>query len=146
MKVENLKQKEAFEYYYSLGDKRNCSRVADEFQVSERTVYNWSKWFKWQERLQERDIKNADKLAEQTDETILNAKSKYIALIQDTLQEYRRALKSGDIKFKSALDLERLAKLELSLREEEKKDSRKFEVIIRDATAEDVKHDFLEEI
>lgn len=118
-KIETLRQKKAFEFYYILGNDRNCSKVSEEFQVSERTVYYWSKWYNWQVRVQERDLMNGQKLEEKTNETILEAKSKYLKIIKQTLQEYERALNSGSIKINSVQDLERLARLEMSLRVEE---------------------------
>ncbi len=39
-RTENLRQKSAFEYYYTL-DNRSCSKVAEKFQVCLRTVFNW---------------------------------------------------------------------------------------------------------
>ena len=116
---ENLKHFETFEYYYSLGSARSCSQVAENFNISERTVYNWSKWFKWKQRIKDRDINNAKKLEEKTDTTLLETKTKYLVVIQATLYQYMKSLKSGNIRVNSVTDLEKLAKLELFLRDGE---------------------------
>ena len=116
---ENLKHLETFEYYYSLGFARSCSQVAENFNISERTVYNWSKWFKWKQRVKDRDINNAKELEEKTNTTLLEAKTKYLVVIQATLYQYMKSLKSGNIRVNSVTDLEKLAKLELFLRDGE---------------------------
>ncbi len=54
-KTETERQKQAFEYYYALGSKRKYRLVADEFNVSPSTIKNWSRDFKWRQRLEERD-------------------------------------------------------------------------------------------
>lgn len=138
IRTETPKQKEAFEYYVSLDKKRSCSKVAEEFQVSQRTIFNWSKWFNWQERIKLRDIQNGKKLEEKTDETLVEAKTKYLNIIQDTLQEYKQALKSGDIKINSVQDLERLVRLEMSLRHEEATDEDKVINIVFKRTAKNI--------
>ncbi|MDP3013118.1 MAG: hypothetical protein Q8M92_02665 [Candidatus Subteraquimicrobiales bacterium] len=120
---ENLTHHNAFDYYYSQGDAltvdEKITRVSSEFNRSKSTIYMWKKMFKWDEKKHYRDIQNARKLEERTDTTILEAKAKYLSIIQDTLTEYRRALRSGGIRINSVQDLERLARLEISLREEE---------------------------
>lgn len=138
---ETLRQKEAFEYYYGRGNSRSCRQVAEQFQVSERTVFNWSSQFKWQEKIRMRDIQNAQKLEQKTDDTILEARHKYLGLIKATLQKYEGALLSGDIKINSVNDLERLAHLEMELREKSIQNDGHLEVIIREATLEDAKKD-----
>lgn len=116
---EKLRHREAFEYYYSLGSSRSYPQVASQFTVSLTSVKKWAKSFNWQERVLDRDMKNARKLEKQTDETLLETKAKYLTIIQDTLQKYESALQSGDIKISSVKDLATLANLEMSLREEE---------------------------
>ena len=116
---ETLRHQEAFEYYYSLGHERSYPQVASEFTVSLTSIKKWAKSFNWQQKVKERDIKNACKLEEITNESLLASKAKYINIIQDTLQQYRIALQSGSIKITSVQDLEKLARLEMSLRENE---------------------------
>ena len=49
----------------------------------------------------------------------MDAKSKYLVVIQATLYQYMKALKSGNIRVNTVKDLETLVKLELLLREGE---------------------------
>ena len=46
---------QAFEFYYNLGQERNCGRVAGEFHKFMRTVEMWSNSFNWVDRVAERD-------------------------------------------------------------------------------------------
>ncbi|MBU1319380.1 MAG: hypothetical protein KKH67_09330 [candidate division Zixibacteria bacterium] len=52
---ENEKQKSAFEYYYGLGYKRTYAAVAKKFDVSIRTVKNWSGLYDWRKRVNQAD-------------------------------------------------------------------------------------------
>lgn len=119
---ENLKHSTAFEYYYSLGDSLRVDEkvglVAGENGVSKKTIYQWKKLFKWDERKRSRDIKNAHELAKKTDTLVVDLKSKYLIVIKATLLDFMKAIKSGNIKY-SVKDLETLAKLELLLMEGE---------------------------
>lgn len=72
--VEKLKHTEAFEYYYSLGDKRTIKQVATKVKISQPTATNWNKRFKWQDRVIQRDNANSIKLARKTDNSILQQK------------------------------------------------------------------------
>lgn len=49
---ENNLQKEAFEIYYHLGDKRSLKQVAEKIERTERTVAGWSRSFNWVDSLQ----------------------------------------------------------------------------------------------
>lgn len=136
---ETLRHRKAFEYYYSLGSKRSYPQVASLFTVSLTSVKKWAKSFKWQQRVRDRDIKNANKLEEKTDETILEAKLKYLTIIQDTLQKYETALQSGEIKINSVKDLATLANLEMSLREEEvPEDDKTVNIIFKTLPKQDI--------
>jgi len=53
---EGIRHREAFEYYYSLGDKRTLKLVLERFKVSYTTACNWRKSFKWNERVAQRDV------------------------------------------------------------------------------------------
>lgn len=59
------------------------------------------------------------KIEERTDTTMVDARSKYLVVIQATLHQFMKKLQSGNIKVNSVKDLETLAKLELLLREGE---------------------------
>jgi len=58
---ETLRHKEAFEYYYNLGEKRGLREVTQNFNITLTAVANWSKAFNWQERVAIRDNEVAQK-------------------------------------------------------------------------------------
>ncbi len=53
----------AFEFYYSLGERRNYKLVADECGVSVSTVKTWGTSFSWKRRVNARDLEIARELA-----------------------------------------------------------------------------------
>jgi hypothetical protein len=114
-----LRQQEAFEFYYSLRHARTLQQVCNKFNISLSTVQKWSSNGKWREMVKDRDINNAKKIQEQTDTTIIETTSKYLNIVQKTLTKYEEALQAGNIKINSVQDLEKLAKLEMFLREDE---------------------------
>lgn len=115
----SLRQSEAFEFYYSLGHARTLKQVCNKFDVSLSTVQKWSSKGNWSKMVKDRDIEISKKLQENTDTTIIEAKSHYLNVISKTLTKYEEALQSGNIKINSVQDLEKLAKLEMFLREKE---------------------------
>jgi len=115
---ETLRHQQAFDYYYSLGHERVIHRLLRVY-CQPHSIKKWAKAFKWQQRIIDRDIENAQKLEEKTNNTIVDARSKYLIVIQATLHQFMKKLKSGNIRINSVKDLETLAKLELLLREGE---------------------------
>ena len=112
---EKLKHTEAFEYYYSLGDKRNYQKVADKFQVSHTSIRKWSKNFNWKERIQQRDFQNAKELKKKTDKAIISEKANYRKIIKGAIGQFVKKLQSGEIEIKNVQDLEKLVKLDMLL-------------------------------
>lgn len=118
---ETLRHKEAFEYYYGLGRERGLRKVAEQFHVSDRAVKDWSKAFNWQERVEQRDIENAKKIQQKTDETVINVKAGYRKIIKAAIGKLivkdkdGKAILSPDFEVKSPHDLETLIKLDLLL-------------------------------
>ena len=82
-------------------------------------MYNWSSWYNWQERLKHRNIEHANKIDEQTNTSIIEAKTKYLVIINDIVDVFRTKLNAGEIRVGSVNDLERLVKLEMLLRDGE---------------------------
>lgn len=114
-KTENLQQKEAFEFYYAMGQDRNLEKVAEQFTKSPRTVYEWSRKFNWQERIAQRDIEVSKKMAEKTINAVADEKANYRKLIKLAIAQFANGLRDGDIKIRSVSDLEKLIKLDLTL-------------------------------
>lgn len=107
--VETLQHKEAFEYYYSLGDSRSFKLVESKFKVSNMSVARWSKAFNWQERITQRDIEISKGLEKKTNTTILNEKANYRRIIKESISGI------GEIKINNPKDLDTLVKLDLLL-------------------------------
>jgi hypothetical protein len=82
---ETLQHKEAFEYYYTLGDKRSYTQVGQKFDVSKNSVYQWAKAFNWQQRAEQRDIELSRQLEKKTNANILNTKGDYRADIKQQI-------------------------------------------------------------
>ncbi len=115
---ETLQRREAFDYYYSLGANRTYKQVAERFQVSERTVNNWAKWFNWQERVRMRDIENSKKLEERTDKRIVDRKADMLKVVEHAIMgkgHMAEQLVKGDLKGASIKDLKMLVELALLL-------------------------------
>jgi len=112
---ETLRHKEAFEFYYVLGDSRSYMQVAQQFNVSKTSVAKWAKAFNWQERIEQRDIENSHRLAEKTDSIIVNEKANYRKIIKASIFKYVEALKAGGVKVNTVADLDRLIKADLLL-------------------------------
>ena len=110
---ETLRHKQAFEYYYSLGENRGLRKVAQKFNVTLTAVANWSRAFNWQERLEQRDIENAKKLEAEVNKAIVSSKADYRALIKKVVKEFEERLKAGKIRISKPEDLSIMAKLDL---------------------------------
>ena len=74
---EKLKHKKAYDYYYSLGDKKTLTKVARKFNKSKQTITKWNKAFNWQKRVEQRDIELAKRIEKKTDDVIVNTKAQY---------------------------------------------------------------------
>jgi hypothetical protein len=105
--TETLQHKEAFEYYYSLGENRSLPQVAQRFTVSTTSLKKWSGSFNWQERILQRDIEIGKKLVTKTNSTVLDEKANYRKIIKDAINSM------GTVRAESAKDLEILVKLDL---------------------------------
>jgi hypothetical protein len=58
---ENPRQRDAFERYFRQGVSRSIERLHDELAAagekrSLRTLYNWSSWYRWQQRVAELEL------------------------------------------------------------------------------------------
>ena len=119
-KTETLEHREAWEFYYNLGEKRSTVLVSRQYGKTKGAVDKWSAAFKWQERVIERDNIIADALArknitETTKEhqAILNACK---VGINNFITKIAPGYKATDrIDIRTVSDFERLAKLHLLL-------------------------------
>lgn len=93
--IETLRHKEAFEYYYLLGDKRSLVQVKQKFSVSEVSVNKWNKLFGWQERVKERDEQNALALVKKNDNQLIRDKVKDLKLVEEAKVVWAQWLKGS---------------------------------------------------
>jgi len=93
--IETLRHREAFEYYYKLGEKRSLAKVGREFNVSVQSLVKWSKAFGWQKRVIERDDKNALALAKKNDTAIIRDKVKDLKLVESAKAVWAQWLKGS---------------------------------------------------
>ena len=114
IKKETLKHKEAYEYYYSLGDERSLQKVADEFGVTLKAVAQWNMSFNWQERTVQRDTEIGKKLQEKTIDTILNEKANYRKIIKLAVGQIVESMRAGEMTYKIQ-DLDKLIRLDMYL-------------------------------
>lgn len=83
---ETLRHTEAFEYYYSLGNRRSYPQVALKFVVSRTSIVKWACAHKWAKRVQQRDIKIARRLKKKTDTAVVNSRADYRKEIKENLR------------------------------------------------------------
>jgi len=113
--TETLRHREAFEFYYRLGDQRSLGLVAGECKVSEKTAAAWSKAFRWQRRVAERDAEIARDLRVQTDTDVLAERIRVRRVIRDAIGDFASRLEADEVHVTSVGDFERLVKLGLLL-------------------------------
>ena len=115
---EKIKHKEAFEFFLSIGgmaSDKNVRKVAENWQVSERTIWRWYKKYNWKERVEQRNIENGKKLERKVDKAIVQSKANYRALISKVVKKFEDKLKDGKIRIERPEDLNVMAKLDLLL-------------------------------
>ena len=114
---ENSLQREAFEIYYQMGDKRSLRAVAEKVGRTERTVAGWSRAYSWVDRVGQREIEerkttaNSDNILAQT----VDAKTRYRIMMNNLLAMASRKIASGELRIRNVKDLERVVKLDLLL-------------------------------
>jgi len=98
--MEDLEHIEAFEYYYALGQDRSLKKVAEKFGVPYKKVCGWSQRYKWKEKIEKRNAKIANKLAERTDDYIVKQRDKAVKEIKSSLRLVEKLIKNAKKKFK----------------------------------------------
>lgn len=112
---ETLRQREAFEYYYSLGEGRTLKAVAQQFGVHPRTTYRWSKEFGWADRIAKRDQEIADMISEKRKAAILSRRLRFLRTLDNAIARGMRAVINGDLSVHSIGELVALMRETLSL-------------------------------
>jgi len=104
-------QRKAFEYYYSLGDKRTYLQVAKKFGISIQSVKLWGRRFSWKKRLSEREVEVARAVAAKSIDSEVSSRSRNKQLIQLALVQLAKAIAEGKVRMNLG-DLDRLIRLE----------------------------------
>jgi hypothetical protein len=115
---ENHLQKEAFELYYGLGDKRSLRAVSEKIGRTERTVAGWSRAHNWVDRVKQREIEDAKNSA--INSSALNSqttdvKTRYRLLLNNLISKTSEKIAKGELSIRNIQDLERVIKLDLLL-------------------------------
>lgn len=115
---ENALQKEAFEIYYQLGEKRSLRLVAEKVGRTERTVAGWSRSYSWVDRVSQREIEDAKNNA--TDKATLDSKTtdvktRYRIMINNLMAMASRKIAKGELAIRNVQDFERVVKLDMLL-------------------------------
>ncbi len=115
---ENKLQREAFEIYYQLGDKRSLKAVAEKVGRTERTVAGWSRAFSWVDRVKQREIEDAKNNAlsnNALNSQTTDVKTRYRIMINNLMAQASKKIATGELKIRNVQDLERAVKLDLLL-------------------------------
>jgi hypothetical protein len=108
---EQEHHKKAFEYYYSLGEKRNYPDVAKHFGFSVQSVKLWGREFAWKRKLKELEGEVARAMAARNVDNEVSNRTRNKQIIQLALVHLAKAIAEGKIKMNLA-DLDRLVRLE----------------------------------
>lgn len=88
---------EAFEIYYSLGQKRKHKDVAKQMCVSLSTIQLWSSSFGWQDQIDERDKLIIKQLEKVTFEKVCLSKQKQIQMLTNMINDVFEETEDGEI-------------------------------------------------
>jgi transposase len=103
--------KKAFEYYYSLGEKRSYKAVSKHFGFSLQSVKLWGREFAWMRKLKEREGEVARAMAARNVNAEVSNKIRNKQIIQLALVQLAKAIAEGKVKMNLS-DLDRLVRLE----------------------------------
>lgn len=113
---ENSLQKEAFELYYHMGDKRSLRAVAEKIERTERTVADWSRAFSWVDRVKQREIEDAKNMGGNAlNSQTTDVKTRYRILMNNLIAKASQKIAKGELGIRNVQDLERVVKLDLLL-------------------------------
>ena len=113
-KKETEAQKQAFELYYGMGEKRSLEAVANACNKSTRTIGEWSRKFQWKDRILQKEIEETAEKGS-TANAVLDVKAEYRKVIRALVAAFVKDFKAGKVKIKNIQDFERVVKLDLLL-------------------------------
>jgi hypothetical protein len=106
--------KKAFEYYYSLGEKRTYKAVAKHLGFSLQSLKLWGREFVWKRKLKEREGEVARAMATRNINSEVSNKIRNKQIIQLALVQLAKSIAEGKVKMNLS-DLDRLVRLETFL-------------------------------
>lgn len=114
LKAEHPHHLRAFEFYYSLGDKRCFPVVAHEMDVDPSTIKLWARSFNWKSRIAERESAVAHQAAQQVVSDMAAEIERNLKLIRVAKMRLAKDINEGKAKG-SIGDLPKLIQLEREL-------------------------------
>lgn len=128
VQIEREHHEQAFEVYSQLGPKRSHKAVANELGVSLASVKNWSRSFRWRERIAERESQVAREVASRSLTDEVSRRERSVRIVELALIRLAKSISQGDVRM-TLSDLDKLIRLESFLRDEP--ESRQ-EIIVHD--------------
>lgn len=111
LRTETPEQKQAFEEYFLMADDRSFRRLAKSMNKGVTTISNWSKWFNWQERIDERE-RQVDKIVEaRSNKTMAELRLEQARKIDAVMERFWANVEKGKVELESWQDFERLWKI-----------------------------------
>jgi len=98
---EQKKHIDAFAFFISLGggaSQENCRRVSEEFQITERTFWNWHKKLNWKERVDEIVKLATQEIRDDAAKSIADQKQEWLVDLskdRDKIRGYKEILDMG---------------------------------------------------
>lgn len=114
VRKETEAQKQAFDLYYGMGEKRSLEAVAAGCGRSTRTIGEWSRSFGWKDRVVQREIEDAANQGSVAN-SVIDAKAEYRKIIRALIAGFVKDYKAGKVRIKNITDFERVVKLDLML-------------------------------
>ena len=114
VRKETEAQKQAFDLYYGMGEKRSLEAVAAGCGMSTRTIGEWSRRFGWKDRVVQREIEDAANQGSVAN-SVIDAKAEYRKIIRALIAGFVKDYKAGKVRIKNITDFERVVKLDLML-------------------------------
>ena len=111
----------AFEYWYNNGNEpRSISDVAKQFEKSRKTIHNYAKSFKWDERAEIRRAEAVGEMKKKAETGEINDLGVYRRMFRDLMKKAEVDIREGRLKIRSIKDLTMVAELELRILEQER--------------------------
>jgi len=115
IKNETLEMREAFEYYYSLGEARGLKATAAFMNRGFASIKRWSTSFGWIERVKARDAAVGAKMEEKAIHNQVTSKMEYRSIIRELVEKFKIDVENGTIKIRSVKSFIELAALDMDL-------------------------------